>query len=112
MAGHMGDRRVTVQNLTIVSTDVDRGLILVRGAVPGSEGSWVLVRDAVKHPVPKDAPVPGSVREVAVEEPVEEVPAEEIVEDAAPAEEAAPAKDAAPEESADAAPDADEGKDA
>jgi len=69
MAGHMGDRRVTVQNLTIVSTDVDRGLILVRGAVPGSEGSWVLVRDAVKHPVPNDAPMPGSLRKTEAEAP-------------------------------------------
>ncbi|MGH6924477.1 MAG: 50S ribosomal protein L3, partial [Propylenella sp.] len=48
MAGHMGDRRVTSQNLKIVSVDEDRGLILVKGAVPGAEGSWVMVRDAVK----------------------------------------------------------------
>src|SRR3546814_13841911 len=48
MAGHMGDVRVTTQNLMVVSTDVERGLILVRGAVPGSDGGWVLIRDAVK----------------------------------------------------------------
>ncbi len=48
MAGHMGQTRVTTQNLEIVSTDDDRGLILVRGAVPGSKGSWIVVRDAVK----------------------------------------------------------------
>jgi large subunit ribosomal protein L3 len=48
MAGHMGQTRVTTQNLEVVSTDDDRGLILVRGAVPGSKGSWIIVRDAVK----------------------------------------------------------------
>ena len=48
MAGHMGQTRVTTQNLEIVSTDDDRGLILVKGAVPGSKGSWIVVRDAVK----------------------------------------------------------------
>ena len=48
MAGHMGDERVTTQNLVVVKTDVARGLVMVRGAVPGSKGGWVLVRDAVK----------------------------------------------------------------
>lgn len=48
MAGHMGSTRVTTQNLEVVSTDEDRGLILVKGAVPGSKGSWIIVRDAVK----------------------------------------------------------------
>ena len=48
MAGHMGQTRVTTQNLEVVSTDEDRGLILVKGAVPGSKGAWILVRDAVK----------------------------------------------------------------
>ena len=48
MAGHMGQTRVTTQNLVVVSTDEDRGLILVKGAVPGSKGSWIIVRDAVK----------------------------------------------------------------
>jgi large subunit ribosomal protein L3 len=62
MAGHMGDVRVTTLNLEVVKTDKDRGLILVRGAVPGSKGGWVLVRDAVKRALPKDAPRPGSVR--------------------------------------------------
>ena len=62
MAGHMGDKRVTTQNLEVVQTDKERGLILVRGAVPGSKGGWVLVRDAVKRPLPKDAPKPGSFR--------------------------------------------------
>lgn len=65
MAGHLGAERVTVQNLTIVSTDSARGLILVKGAVPGSEGGWVLVRDAAKRPLPKDVPFPGAVRKPA-----------------------------------------------
>ena len=57
MAGHMGDRRVTVQNLQIARIDVERGLILVRGAVPGAKGGWVLVREASKkrNSVPADA---------------------------------------------------------
>jgi large subunit ribosomal protein L3 len=62
MAGHMGNRRVTIQNLSIVSTDLDRGLILVRGAVPGSEGGWVMVSDAVKRPAPQNVPRPGAVK--------------------------------------------------
>ncbi|WFU10250.1 50S ribosomal protein L3 [Rhizobium sp. CB3090] len=48
MAGHMGQTRVTTQNLEVVLTDEDRGLILVKGAVPGSKGAWIIVRDAVK----------------------------------------------------------------
>lgn len=55
MAGHLGHARVTVQNLVVVSTDADRGLLFVRGAVPGSEGSYVMVRDAVKKRLPKEA---------------------------------------------------------
>ena len=62
MAGHYGDERVTTQNLQVVRTDVERGLILVRGAVPGSKGGWVLVRDAVKRPLPAEAPKPGAFR--------------------------------------------------
>ena len=62
MAGHMGQTRVTTQNLEIVSTDDDRGLILVRGAVPGSKGSWIIVRDAIKAGIPADAPRPAGVR--------------------------------------------------
>jgi large subunit ribosomal protein L3 len=62
MAGHMGDKRVTVQNLKIVGTDAAQGLILVSGAIPGSEGSWVLVRDAAKRKLPKEAPFPGAVK--------------------------------------------------
>ncbi len=62
MAGHMGDKRVTTQNLVVVRTDVDRGLVMVRGAVPGAKGGWVLVRDAVKKAPPKDVPRPGAFR--------------------------------------------------
>ena len=62
MAGHMGDRRVTTQNLEVVSVDEDRGLILVRGAVPGAEGSWVMVRDAVKRSMPEGLPFPAALK--------------------------------------------------
>jgi len=62
MAGHMGATRVTTQNLEIVSTDVDRGLILIRGAVPGSKGAWIVVRDAVKSAMPDNAPKPAAIR--------------------------------------------------
>jgi large subunit ribosomal protein L3 len=62
MAGHLGDERVTTQNLEVVETDKDKGLILVRGAVPGFKGNWVLVRDAVKKPLPEGAPKPGAFR--------------------------------------------------
>ncbi|MGE0053965.1 MAG: 50S ribosomal protein L3 [Hyphomicrobium sp.] len=62
MAGHMGDERVTTQNLVVAKIDVARGLVMVRGAVPGSKGGWVLVRDAVKKPTPKDLPKPGAFK--------------------------------------------------
>jgi 50S ribosomal protein L3, bacterial len=65
MAGHMGDVRVTTQNLKIVRTDVERGLILVEGAVPGSKGGFILVRDAVKKKLPDGVPVPGAYRKSA-----------------------------------------------
>ena len=65
MAGHMGQTRVTTQNIEVVSTDLDRGLILVRGAVPGSKGAWILVRDAVKVAVPDNAPKPAGLRQAA-----------------------------------------------
>ncbi|QRM55185.1 50S ribosomal protein L3 [Sinorhizobium sp. BG8] len=65
MAGHMGQTRVTTQNLEVVSTDEDRGLILVKGAVPGSKGSWIVVRDAIKSGTPADAPRPAGVRAAA-----------------------------------------------
>ena len=61
MAGHMGDRQRTQQNLEIVRTDVDRGLLFVKGSVPGSKNGWLLVRDAVKLPMPEGVPFPGAI---------------------------------------------------
>jgi large subunit ribosomal protein L3 len=65
MAGHLGDERVTTQNLEIVKIDVERGLLFVRGSVPGAEGGWVEVRDAVKHALPDGAPKPGAFKDAA-----------------------------------------------
>ena len=64
MAGHMGVDRITTLNLRVVSTDPDRGLILVEGSVPGHAGGWITVRDAIKKALPKDAPQPGKFRTV------------------------------------------------
>ena len=69
MAGHMGTVRVTTQNVEIVSTDTDRGLILIRGAVPGSKGAWILVRDAAKAALPANAPKPAAIRAVCSARP-------------------------------------------
>src|SRR3954469_20454038 len=62
MAGHLGAARITTLNLRVVQTDVERGLILVEGAVPGSKGGWVLVRDAVKRKAPEGLPFPAALR--------------------------------------------------
>src|SRR5436309_828914 len=62
MPGHMGVERVTTLNLKVVQTDVERGLILLEGAVPGAKGGWITVRDAVKKRLPTDAPKPGKFR--------------------------------------------------
>ena len=62
MPGHMGAETVTTQNMVVVKTDVDRGLIMVRGAVPGVKGGWVSVRDAVKRKLPDGAPKPGAFK--------------------------------------------------
>jgi large subunit ribosomal protein L3 len=67
MAGHMGAVRVTTQNLQVVRTDTDRGLIMVKGAVPGSKGGWVTVKDAVKKPFPDNAILPAALRSAAAE---------------------------------------------
>lgn len=63
MPGHLGVERVTTQNLRVVRTDVERGLILVEGAVPGHAGGWIFIRDAVKRKAPADLPMPGKFRE-------------------------------------------------
>ena len=68
MAGHLGDERVTTQNLQIVRVDAQRGLLFVRGSVPGAEGGWVEVRDAVKAALPKDAPIPAATRQAQAAE--------------------------------------------
>ncbi len=83
MAGQMGNGRVTAQNLEVVSTDGDSGLILVKGAVPGSKGGWVLVQDAVKKVMPNGLPTPAALKGGVA-------PAE----DAAPAEQEVPAEEA------------------
>ena len=62
MAGHYGTERVTIQNLEIIRTDAERGLILVKGSIPGHDGSYVEVRDAVKKAIHEDAPAQGSFR--------------------------------------------------
>jgi large subunit ribosomal protein L3 len=82
MPGHMGVDRVTTLNLKVVRLDVERGLILVEGAVPGAKGGWITVRDAVKKKLPKDAPKPGKFR---LAETAETKPAEVPVAEAAPA---------------------------
>ena len=69
MAGHLGDEQITTQNLKVVSTDVERGLILVQGSVPGAPGGYVLVKDAVKRPVPAEAPFPAGLKGAGVAEP-------------------------------------------
>ena len=65
MAGHMGTARITTQNLKVVATDADKGLIMVRGSVPGQAGSFVFVSDAVKRKLPKEAPQPAGIRKAA-----------------------------------------------
>jgi len=89
MAGHMGATRVTTQNLEVVATDVDRGLILVKGAVPGAKTGWVLVKDASKRSLPEDVPFPGAFKAAEnLEEEAVEAPAEGAVVDADAAPEA------------------------
>lgn len=77
MAGHMGAARVTTQNLQIVKTDADRGLIMIKGAVPGAKGGWVTIKDAVKKPTPDNLVLPAAIKAVqAAEAPADEAPAE------------------------------------
>ena len=90
----MGSRKVTTQNLEVVSTDEEAGLILVRGAVPGAKGGWVTISDAVKKPVNTDAPIPAAIKgtvkehietdvqnDAVITTPENESPVEEKVED-------------------------------
>jgi large subunit ribosomal protein L3 len=93
MPGHMGVDRVTTLNLKVVRLDVERGLILVEGAVPGAKGGWITVRDAVKKKLPKDAPKPGKFR--LAEDGTKKSDAKS---DAKPAAEKAPEAAAAPAE--------------
>lgn len=104
MAGHMGAARVTTQNLQVVRTDSDRGLIMVKGAVPGSKGGWVTVKDAVKKAFPENAILPAALRSAAAEaaKAAEEAAAAAAAEAEAAAAEAAAAEQAAME-AADAA---------
>jgi large subunit ribosomal protein L3 len=62
MPGHLGSETVTTQNIVVVRTDKDRGLIMLKGSVPGSKGGWVSLRDAVKRKLPDGAPKPGAFK--------------------------------------------------
>ncbi|SFO13005.1 LSU ribosomal protein L3P [Roseovarius lutimaris] len=101
MAGHMGAARVTTQNLQVVKTDADRGLIMIKGAVPGSKGGWVTIKDAVKKPFPENAILPAALRSAAeeaakaAEEAAAQAAAEAEAAAKAAAEEAAVAEEAA-----------------
>jgi large subunit ribosomal protein L3 len=68
MPGHMGDRRITTQNVKVVKTDVERGLIMIQGSVPGSKGAWIMIKDAVKKPAPANVALPGSFEAAAAGE--------------------------------------------
>ena len=84
MAGHMGDRQRTQQNLEVVSTDVERGLIFLKGSVPGHKGGWLLIKDAVKVARHADAPYPASIKSTAAATPVVEQPVVNQVDDTTP----------------------------
>lgn len=107
MAGHMGAARVTTQNLQVVRTDSDRGLIMIKGAVPGSKGGWVTVKDAVKKPFPENAILPAALKSAAQEAAKA---AEEAAAAAAAEAEAAAAAAAAEEQAAMEAAEAEEAK--
>jgi large subunit ribosomal protein L3 len=72
MAGHMGDARITTQNLEVVRTDAGRGLVFIKGAVPGSKGGWVTVKDAVKRKLPENVPFPAALKSAAIQAAVAE----------------------------------------
>ncbi|MEO0487195.1 MAG: 50S ribosomal protein L3 [Pseudomonadota bacterium] len=101
MAGHMGAARVTTQNLQVVRTDSDRGLIMVKGAVPGSKGGWVTVKDAVKKATPENVILPAALMSAKREaQRLAEEAAAAAEAEAKAAEEAAAAEAAAAEEAA------------
>ena len=109
MAGHMGAARVTTQNLQVIKTDVDRGLIMVKGAVPGAKGGWVSISDAVKKPLPEAAPLPAGLRsnaKAAEETAAEDTAAEETAAEDMAAEDTAAAESTAAEDTAAEAADA------
>ena len=105
MAGHMGAARVTTQNLQVVRTDADRGLIMVKGAVPGSKGGWVTIKDAVKKPVPDNVILPAALKSdaEAAAKAAEEAAAAAAAEAEAAAKAAAEAEQAAMEAAAEEA---------
>jgi large subunit ribosomal protein L3 len=101
----MGAARITTQNLQVIKTDADRGLIMVKGAVPGSKGGWVTIKDAVKKPFPENAILPAALKsdadaaakaadEAAVVAAAEEAEAAKVAAEAQAAEEATAAKEA------------------
>jgi large subunit ribosomal protein L3 len=106
MAGHMGAAKVTTQNLQVIRTDADRGLIMVKGAVPGSKGGWVTVKDAVKKAVPENVIYPAALRSAAAaaEKAAEEAAAAVAAEAEAAATAAAEADQAAADAVATEAP--------
>ena len=97
MAGHMGSARVTTQNLQVIKTDADRGVIMVKGAVPGSKGGWVTIKDAVKKPTPENVIYPAGLQSMDEEAKrlAEEAAAAAAAEEAAAAKAAAEAEQAA-----------------
>ena len=101
MAGHMGAARVTTQNLQVVKTDIERGLIMIKGAVPGSKGGWVTVKDAMKKPLSESVIFPAALASAAKEaKRLADEAAAEAEAEAKAAEEAAAAEAAAAEEAA------------
>ena len=118
MAGHLGAVRVTTQNLQVVKADADRGLIMVKGSVPGSKGGWVTIKDAVKKPTPENVIYPAALKsaaeeakrlaeEAAAQAAAEEEAARKAAEEAAAAEQEAALSEAQASDGADAAPEGD-----
>jgi len=93
----MGAAKVTTQNLQVIKTDVERGLIMIKGAVPGSKGGWVTIKDAVKKATPENVIYPAALRSAAkeAEKAAEEAAAAAAAEEEAAAKAAAEAEQAA-----------------